>query len=104
MFASQDPQSVRRTTTTGRSSTPSSSRLFVMPTDMVFTDVFVGFPGRAQDARVLEESFLFEEAASRFDGFSKLGRHLTGQHLAAVVAYERKQMRHCYRVTLGDEE
>ncbi|KAL3202352.1 hypothetical protein MRX96_053402 [Rhipicephalus microplus] len=32
MFASQEPQSARRTTTTGRSSTPSSSRLFVMPT------------------------------------------------------------------------
>ncbi|KAL3193536.1 hypothetical protein MRX96_016887 [Rhipicephalus microplus] len=81
--------------------------------------------GRPHDARVLEESFLFEEAASRFDAsfgvvfeglvffkesrnfrsrpqvtlaklamFSKLGRHVGGQHLVAVVAYERKQMRH----------
>lgn len=40
----------------------------VCDADMVFTDVFVGFPGRAHDARVLEESFLFEEAASRYDG------------------------------------
>ncbi|KAH8029956.1 hypothetical protein HPB51_006162 [Rhipicephalus microplus] len=40
---------------------------------MVFTDVFVGFPGRPHDARVLEESFLFEEAASRFDGRYLLG-------------------------------
>nr|XP_037272857.1 putative nuclease HARBI1 [Rhipicephalus microplus] len=39
----------------------------VCDADMVFTDVFVGFPGRAHDARVLEESFLFEEAASRYD-------------------------------------
>ncbi|KAL3182562.1 hypothetical protein MRX96_007007 [Rhipicephalus microplus] len=40
----------------------------VCDADMVFFGVFVGFPGRAHDARVLEESFLFEEAASRFDG------------------------------------
>ncbi|KAH8026777.1 hypothetical protein HPB51_024326 [Rhipicephalus microplus] len=89
----------------------------VCDADMVFPDVFVGFPDRAHDAKVLEESFLFEEAASRSDGLvffkesqnfwsrpqvtfaqlaglSKLGRHLTGQHLAAFVAYERKQMRH----------
>ncbi|KAL3210073.1 hypothetical protein MRX96_037386 [Rhipicephalus microplus] len=45
----------------------------VCDADMVFTDVFVGFPGRAHDARVLEESFLFEEAASRFDGGYVLG-------------------------------
>ncbi|KAH8029102.1 hypothetical protein HPB51_022666 [Rhipicephalus microplus] len=45
----------------------------VCDADMVFTDVFVGFPGRAHDARVLEESFLFEEAASRYDGGYLLG-------------------------------
>ncbi|KAH7955254.1 hypothetical protein HPB51_028158 [Rhipicephalus microplus] len=39
----------------------------VCDADMVFTDVFVGFPGKAHDAMVLEESFLFEKAASRFD-------------------------------------
>ncbi|KAL3216398.1 hypothetical protein MRX96_033094 [Rhipicephalus microplus] len=45
----------------------------VCDADMVFTHVFVGFPGRAHDARVLDESFLFEEAASRFDGGYLLG-------------------------------
>ncbi|KAH7957946.1 hypothetical protein HPB51_028065 [Rhipicephalus microplus] len=45
----------------------------VCDADMVFFGVFVGFPGRAHDARVLEESFLFEEAASRFDGGYLLG-------------------------------
>ncbi|KAL3183242.1 hypothetical protein MRX96_034291 [Rhipicephalus microplus] len=39
----------------------------VCDADMVFPDVFVGFPDRAHEAKVLEESFLFEEAASRFD-------------------------------------
>ncbi|KAH7964276.1 hypothetical protein HPB51_027487 [Rhipicephalus microplus] len=45
----------------------------VCDADMVFTDAFVGFPGRAHDARVLEESFLFEETALRFGGGYLLG-------------------------------
>ncbi|KAL3215089.1 hypothetical protein MRX96_051376 [Rhipicephalus microplus] len=45
----------------------------VFHADIVFTDVFADFSGRAHDARVLEESFLFEEAASRFDGGYLLG-------------------------------
>ncbi|KAH7966082.1 hypothetical protein HPB49_013624 [Dermacentor silvarum] len=41
--------------------------------DMVFTDVFVGYPGRAHDARVLEESFFFENATGKCEGGYILG-------------------------------
>ncbi|KAH7934794.1 hypothetical protein HPB52_000491 [Rhipicephalus sanguineus] len=45
----------------------------VTDADMIFMDVFVGFPGRVHDARVLRVSFLFEEAASKFKGGYLLG-------------------------------
>ncbi|XP_049267550.1 uncharacterized protein LOC119377433 [Rhipicephalus sanguineus] len=52
----------------------------VTDADMVFMDVFVGFPGRVHDARVLRESFLFEEAASKFDG-----EQITDIHLNEIL-------------------
>ncbi|KAL1486238.1 hypothetical protein MTO96_031474 [Rhipicephalus appendiculatus] len=54
----------------------------VCDAEMVFTDVFVGIPGRAHDARVLQESFLFEEAASRFD--ASVIHNLTRRHAAIL--------------------
>ncbi|KAK8762319.1 hypothetical protein V5799_026415 [Amblyomma americanum] len=36
--------------------------------DMVFIDVFVGFPGSAHDSRVLRESFLFKDGESKCEG------------------------------------
>ncbi|KAK8771933.1 hypothetical protein V5799_024824 [Amblyomma americanum] len=41
--------------------------------DMVFIDVFVGFPGSAQDSRVLRESFLFKDGESKCQGGYLLG-------------------------------
>ncbi|XP_077531140.1 uncharacterized protein LOC144143194 [Haemaphysalis longicornis] len=41
--------------------------------DLMFTDVFVGFPGSAHDARVLRESFFFQDAASKCEGGYLIG-------------------------------
>lgn len=40
----------------------------VCDADLLFTDVFAGFPGSAHDARVLRESFFFQDAASKCEG------------------------------------
>lgn len=50
--------------------------------DMFFIDVFIGFPGSAHDARVLRESFLFEDGASKCEG--ELKRYLI---VASLVFY-----------------
>ncbi|KAL3181595.1 hypothetical protein MRX96_036711 [Rhipicephalus microplus] len=40
----------------------------VCDAEMMFTDVFIGFPGRAHDARVLQDSLFHEEALAKWEG------------------------------------
>ncbi|XP_049522253.1 putative nuclease HARBI1 [Dermacentor silvarum] len=41
--------------------------------DMMFTHVFIGFPGSAHDARVLQESSLFRDAGTKCEGGYLIG-------------------------------
>ncbi|KAH8008742.1 hypothetical protein HPB51_003389 [Rhipicephalus microplus] len=40
----------------------------VCDTDMMFTSIFIGIPGRAHDSRVLHDNFFYEEAAAKCEG------------------------------------